>query len=414
LKNILFRLLILWHRLLGKSDVQAEWRARQALSKPQEIKSEVQGHAIRAADFRYKCVCGQLLTKSDSVCHGCGRRQYTPHWIRSFFRFFKGFLPSTAPATILIGMMILLGYIVQMRYGGGGFFNPLPNGRFYDLGASLPSLTLGSQPWRAFTYTLLHGGFWHLLFNGLVLVQIGPMVESAFGSARFVFAWVLTGALATIIPGLLGFERPVIGASGAIFGLMGMAMVFGHRLKTPYGQHLRNTMITWTVYSTLFGFMMGGVAHDAHFAGMAAGILTAVLLPPPERISARHRMSPVLVFLALGWIIYSLMGAMSWVNADRPVPESAPISLKSWLVNQKAKNEGLDSVLDKRGQALVDQACRLRREGMDESGLTKLHMEVVPYLKQLKPSHQYLFRRMMASCLYPDGRRPSNGRREGN
>ena len=212
-------------------------------------------------------------------------------------------------------------------------------------------LTLGPQPWRAFTHTILHGGFMHL-FNGIVLAQIGP----AEGVSARLLLDGYHGAMAVTIPGWLGFERSVIGASGAIFGLMGMAMVFGHRLGTSHGIQLRNSMVTWTVYSTIFGFMLGGVAHDAHFAGMAAGIAVALLLPPPERNPARHRLSPILLAFSIAWMGYALAAGIGWANAGRPIPASLPTDFKAMLVYKKAASDGADAA-DQEGKAFIDRAC---------------------------------------------------------
>ena len=73
--------------------------------------------------------------------------------------------------------------------------------------------------------------------------------------------------------GVAYLKAPVIGASGSAFRMMGMALVFGHRLGTPEGKSLRDTMIFWAILSTVFGSMGGNVAHGAHFSGLFAGIL---------------------------------------------------------------------------------------------------------------------------------------------
>ena len=116
----------------------------------------------------------------------------------------------------------------------------------------------------------------HLGFNLFVLMQIGPLVERSFGTGRFLFTYVLAGVGAAVIPAMLsaGQGIPVgwtVGASGAIFGLIGLSLVFGHRVGTPEGRHVRDEMIKWTVYTTVFGLLMGGVAHGRTSLGWLAG-----------------------------------------------------------------------------------------------------------------------------------------------
>ena len=135
-------------------------------------------------------------------------------------------------------------------------------------------------------------------FNAFALLQIGPAVERWFGFGRFWFGWTLTGIAGAALPIAIGIAKnvPLLGASGAVTGLVGMAMVFGHMLGTPQGIALRNGMIKWMVYITVFGMLMGGVAHDAHFAGFAAGAVLAWLLPPvlmaPMRPTTKGNSNP--------------------------------------------------------------------------------------------------------------------------
>ena len=99
---------------------------------------------------------------------------------------------------------------------------------------------------------------------------------------------------------------PTVGGSGAIFGLIGVAMIYGHRVGTPQGKYIRNKMIEWTVICTLFGIGMGNVAHSAHFGGLASGGILALILSPPKR-PIQFLLNPLLLLgftATLIWMVY--------------------------------------------------------------------------------------------------------------
>jgi len=298
----------------------------------------------------------QLLVAEEKVCHSCGRRQYLPFAVRRVFRAVGLVMPSVVPGTILAASSMVVGYAIQLRYGAGGFFDPSPGAETYELGSAFPALVMGSQPWRAFTYTMLHGNLMHIAFNGFALLQVGPLVEQAFGSARFGFAWVIGGILAAAIPALLGSQAPMVGASGSVFALIGMALVWGHLAGTPLGRVVRDVMVKGVIYATVFGLLIGNVAHGAHFAGLGVGAALGYLLPPPGRHATRRRLSPVLATAAIGLAVAALIGCGSWFAADRPVPLDLPPQMQLALVYDRGDREGWESVFGSEAYGLLAEA----------------------------------------------------------
>ena len=316
--DLKYKLYVTWYRLTGSTQTQAEWRARRALNRAEREQQAAETRAERVADVRYKCVCGNLLLASDRVCDACGRRQYMPHWARKIGRSVGQALPE-APANLLIGVIILLGYTIELRYGGGTFFTPTKGPRdIIMLGASWAPLTLHGNPWRAVTYMFLHGGLMHLLFNGMVLLYIGPMIERTFGSARYLALFLFTGAGAGYVACLLDPMNFVIGASGSGFGLMGVAALWGHRSRTSEGRLIRDVMVRWMVYSTLFGLFVGGVAHDIHFLGLGFGLLLTPLLQPAGQNPTRQRITPVIGAVSLTFLAWALVSFVLWFMQNQP------------------------------------------------------------------------------------------------
>ncbi len=404
MKDLWFRVLVAWYRLTGSSQVQAEWKARRAKQKPDEIKVAVVDAAARTGDRRYNCVCGQLLVAEDKVCHACGRRQYLPFAVRRAFRAVGLVVPSALPGTILAAVSMVIGYAIQLRYGTGGLFDPSPGAETYELGSAFPGLVLGSQPWRAFTYTMLHGNLMHIGFNAFALMQVGPLVEHAFGSSRFAFSWVVGGILAAAIPALLGSSAPMVGASGSVFALIGMALVWGHLVGTAHGRMVRDVMVKWVIYATVFGLLIGNVAHGAHFAGLGVGAALGYLLPPPGANPTRRRISPALVAVSLGLVVASLAGAGSWFAEGRPVPLDLPPRMQLALAYDKVDRQGWEAVVGEEAFALFTEARAVAEAGRPLDRVSALKGKVNAAKAKMEPPVAYLFDQEIHQRLYPKGR----------
>lgn len=381
MKDFGFRLLVLWYRLLGATPTQAEWRARQARQRPAETQRAIGAAVERNADRRYTCVCGRLLVAGDQRCPGCGRRQLLPFGVRRALRTLGLVVPEAVPGSGLMLILMAAGFVIELKLSGGNFMQPLgAPGTSIDLGASLAELTNGPQPWRAFTYTLLHANLFHILFNTMALVQIGPLVERRFGTGRFLFGWLVGGAAAVIVPPAFGFGRigPTVGASGAVFALMGMALVRGHLDGDTRGRFIRDVMVRWVLYSTVFGLAIGGVAHSAHFGGLAAGALLAWVVPPPDDVPARRAIGPWLCALALAGMIASLGAFVRWRAAGAPQPDELDWRLSDEWAEVRARQSGLESALDEEGRALA----RRGRDGtLDDAFLAEVraYLHARPY-----------------------------------
>jgi len=128
-----------------------------------------------------------------------------------------------------------------------------------------------SQPWRLVTAIFLHGGLLHIGFNMWVLMDIGPMVEEMYGSARYFFLFVATGAAGYVASSFFGHLS--VGASGSLLGLIGVLLAATTGRKTPAAQALRSALIRWLIYIAVLGLLMSGTDNAAHFGGLVAGYL---------------------------------------------------------------------------------------------------------------------------------------------
>jgi rhomboid protease GluP len=135
----------------------------------------------------------------------------------------------------------------------------------------LPLVYNMMQPWRFITAVFLHASLLHIGFNMWVLIDIGPMVEELYGSARYFFLFVVTGAFGYVASAFMGHMS--VGASGGLLGLIGLLLAVTTRRKTAGAQMVRGQLFRWLIYIAIWGFFFPGVDNAAHLGGCVAGFL---------------------------------------------------------------------------------------------------------------------------------------------
>ncbi|HKT48522.1 MAG TPA: rhomboid family intramembrane serine protease, partial [Candidatus Acidoferrales bacterium] len=169
----------------------------------------------------------------------------------------------------------------------------------YRLGLLLPwrALSLSGEWWRLVTAMFLHGGIIHIGFNMMVLYQIGPAVEELYGSARYLFIYLVTGVAGFVLSSIVGHYS--LGASGALLGLVGILLAVTSRRGGSYMRQLRSQLISSVVILFALGLFGGlGVDNWAHGGGLAAGFLLGRVMVDREPSSPSEKR----VAAALGWL----------------------------------------------------------------------------------------------------------------
>jgi membrane associated rhomboid family serine protease len=126
--------------------------------------------------------------------------------------------------------------------------------------------------WRLITATFLHGNIIHLGMNMLVLWIIGPPLEDYFGHARYLLVYLVSGLAGSAGALILSGGRPTVGASGAIFGIMGAALVLEARRIWVFGGQAMGLV----VINLLFTFAIPGISIGGHIGGLIGGGLCAL------------------------------------------------------------------------------------------------------------------------------------------
>lgn len=197
---------------------------------------------------------------------------------------------------LTLGLIVLLTIIFGFQVSGGtlesqeGFILAGALSREHVLGSAGSS---GPQIWRLFSAMFLHGSFDHLFGNAIALYILGMACEHAFGFGRMAMIYVLAG-LGGSLMSIAMSPGPSVGASGAIFGLMGAAVIFFRK----HGAHfvLRDNrvgwvLLAWALYIIATGFLQPFVDNGAHIGGFVTGALLAALVDPAilKRLPAAPR-----------------------------------------------------------------------------------------------------------------------------
>jgi membrane associated rhomboid family serine protease len=159
--------------------------------------------------------------------------------------------------------------------------------------------------WTWFTSIFAHSpfGIWHIIGNGIVLIFFGRLLEKIIGSKRFTGLFLLSGLVAGISQVALGIiiNEPtgVLGASGALMGVMGVLAIYKPRMKVYLYFFIPVPLWALTigfagvsVFATLSGGMvLGGVAHVAHLAGLIIGLVYGYRTKDDYNVSGNMKLS---------------------------------------------------------------------------------------------------------------------------
>lgn len=161
-----------------------------------------------------------------------------------------------------------------------------PSGALSE-GALIPALVAGGEVWRLLTSVFLHSGFLHITLNMVSLFFLGSFVEPLFGRARFFALYMLcglSGGIAYLYFG--GFETPAVGASGAIFGLLGGIFGFAARERTfSWRNPIIRQLLILLAINLYVGFSIPNVSNTAHLGGLAGGAVFGFLISPALKSS---------------------------------------------------------------------------------------------------------------------------------
>src|SRR6266851_10336113 len=247
--------------------------------------------------------CGALVGISVTRCHECGASMRFS--LAALSKKFSGLFgeqetPVTSAMLVVNILMLGVSLVLTMQAGEAGGLHTLfgmSSEASYRLGASHPyGIFFRHEWWRLVTAMFLHGGLIHIGFNMMNLMQFGPALEELYGSARYLFLYVVTGALGFLASAMTGHFS--IGASGALLGLIGAMLAVTTKRGGSFMRELRSRLITSVAILFMIGFWGGlGIDNSAHIGGFAVGFVLGKIFEDRQPMNAAERKRAQL----LGW-----------------------------------------------------------------------------------------------------------------
>lgn len=246
-------------------------------------------------------ICPQCMVQAPVgfQCPECTRAR--PERVVPARQVFAG--PQPAVTKALIGLNVAA-FVVMSALGGSA---TAPQGAAYQQGVLWGPLVAEGEWWRVVTGGFLHAGLLHLFMNMFLLWLLGKELEPAVGGARFALLYavsLLGGSVGVLV---LSPDAPTLGASGAIFGLMGALVVLQLRAHVnPW-----NTGIGGLVaLNVLITFLIPGISIGGHLGGLAAGAAAGAVVQPlrwPQTTAGVR--TAFLGLMALGLAVLAVLAA---------------------------------------------------------------------------------------------------------
>jgi membrane associated rhomboid family serine protease len=198
-----------------------------------------------------------------------------------------------APATVGLVVLNVLVYMLTVYQGGGV---SQPGGELFREGALIgAAISVDGDWYRLVTAMFLHASLLHLAFNMLALYWLGTIVEQALGTWRFLLLYFVSGIAGSA--GALALSNPfavTVGASGAIYGIMGALLVLEYRATGSFaGQALGLIVLNLALTFAIPNISIGG-----HLGGLVGGILATFALAH-FRYARPRSLGPALVALIM-------------------------------------------------------------------------------------------------------------------
>ena len=212
---------------------------------------------------------------------------FAESWLadRSFQKRVQG-LPGRAWVTPTLVTLNLVAYVVACVLSGGVNLDPY---ELLRLGANAGLYTTQGEWWRLLTGTFLHIGLPHLAFNMWALWNAGRLTERLFGSGPYLAIYLLAGVLASLASTVWNPILMSVGASGAVFGVLGALLAFvlrGNGLPGAIVRAHRLSTLLFIAFNLVLGALNPSVDNAAHVGGLLTGLMLGWMLARP--LDNRH------------------------------------------------------------------------------------------------------------------------------
>jgi len=204
---------------------------------------------------------------------------------------------------ILVNVVILLSIEFM---GGPTVYNLL------KFGGQFGPLVSSGEWYRLVTAMFVHAGWLHLLFNMYALYYLGMLVENLYGPSKFLTVYFVSGIAGNLLSQVFYYSVPSVGASGAIFGLVGLLLAATY-FRADFPPTIKRTMyillIPMVLFNIVYGFMPGtDINNAAHLGGFGVGLLLGSIIPVNRSWGIKRRLWSTLGIFVLIVTFASFVG----------------------------------------------------------------------------------------------------------
>ncbi len=162
------------------------------------------------------------------------------------------------------------------------------------------------QYYRLITGIFCHASIWHLVFNMYALYIIGMQLESFLGKYKYLAIYLLSGLSGSLLS-ILFSSNYSVGASGAIFGLMGSLLYFGYHYRVYLDSVVKSQIIPLILINLIIGFSFTGIDNFAHIGGLVGGILSTMAVGVKYKSTKFEMINGTIMYLIyIFFLVYML------------------------------------------------------------------------------------------------------------
>jgi rhomboid protease GluP len=278
-------------------------------------------------------------------------------------------------------------------------------------GANYGPLTIGGEWWRLLTAAFLHSGIIHIGLNMVILYNVGVLVERLLGNVGFLVMYLVSAVLASLASLLIHPSTVSVGASGAVFGVVGALGGFLLRQRTSIPrevlQPLGKNVLVFIVLNLAFSLAVPRIDMSAHVGGLIAGFLCGLVQARPlTQPSATDRTirNGLTAFggvalLFLGSTVLSKIGAPSdWIGAfDRfaTIEEKVIDRYNTALTQLRQQKISEDEFARTLAEDVLPDWSKVKEELVQMHGLTGQEGELMAKFRQYAVDRQEVWQLML-------------------
>lgn len=183
-----------------------------------------------------------------------------------------------------------------------------------ELALSKPHVVSNNEFYRIFTSAFLHGSISHILINMYSLYIIGTQIEGFMGRGKYLIIYFFSILMGSLFSLVLNDNVVSVGASGAIFGLLGSLLYFGYHYRVYLGNVLKSQIIPIILINLAIGFMIPGIDNFAHIGGLVGGVLITLSLGVKYKSTQFDQINGWIVSILL--TVFLFLTVLGIINLD--------------------------------------------------------------------------------------------------